>query len=241
MPNLARDPQPVTIRLADCTLASALELRTLDQYTKRCAIAVRQMGAVTIVDTLSPCSTLDADHQKYVPRLRIDRASCTGDVIDVALSTTAPKPQPMRVQCRRSAGDAIACVREARIDAGGPALARLLADVKRTVEAHQWHALLELCASDHRKAQIGEMHQDVDTYLAEILGLHSVGNSLADDRVTQAALDRIERITYVEIVDDGDGWFSIIGIVSIKGRPDLRLELRATSSGQRFVLSGALG
>ena len=240
IPDIATDAQATAIALPGCSLAAALELRELSQYTKRCALVLRRGDMVIVADTLSICSSWDSDTAKSLPRIRIERATCATDVVDVVLATIAGHMRT-RVQCRPGAGDSIACVREPRLELGGPQLAAFLADVERVTEAHQWDALLELCSADHRKAQMGEMHQDKATYLAEILGLHSVGNSLTDNRVTFDDLKRIEQLTLVEIVAEGDGWYSIIGIVTVKSHPPLRLELRVSTHGGRPRLDGALG
>jgi hypothetical protein len=249
---MTREAQARPTELHDCPVADRFELREVDKYSKRGALVMRRGQTIAIADTLAMSAVWDPDRTVYVSRLKLDRVTCTGGVLDVAIvATDVETPFDSRdkskditstihIQCR-AAPEVPVCVREPNLALGGKKLSAFLAQVKRASEAHDWPGLLALCSAVHKKSQITDMHQPREAYLAEILGVHVVGNSLNDDAVTFADLARIGTITYVDVSMEGNGWFAVLGTVTIKDHPPLRLELHVATENGQFRLSGAVG
>ncbi len=232
--NVTRDAQLRPAPLPGCTLAETVQLREIDQYSKRGLLVLRHGKDVVTADLLSSAATWDPVTTKYLPRLRLVRAVCDGNVADIAIATSDART--IHIQCRPQS-----CVRDTDLATGGVTLAAFLADVKRATEAHDWNTLTALCSPEHRRSQMGELHQDRMTYLAEILGVHAAGNSVNDNQVTAADLATLGAITYVDIVKANDG-FAVVGLIARKDAPPLRIELTVTpAAGGHFWLTGGVG
>lgn len=119
------------------------------------------------------------------------------------------------------------------------ALADFLDRVARAAEAHDWPGLLALADADHRAAQMEQGGQDRATYLAELLGVHTIDNLLGDP-ITDAELATIARLEIVEVATDDSGQHAVSGWVVLTGGKRLRLSMLVTA-GPTHALTGALG
>ncbi len=121
-----------------------------------------------------------------------------------------------------------------------PGAISLAEAVESLVPAHEWKALLARCDPNHRKAQ-KQMGMSDAQYLAEILGLHRVGNNIKrGKRLTYADLGRIRRIVVKKFIWDGSR-IAVSGTVELRGGGTLSLSLSIRKLGARYVLTGAMG
>ena len=225
-----------------CPIVTGVELRDASgSPLMRCGIVIRNGSAVSIVDTMMVCKNWN-DAGQALPRTKALTATCTGNQLDVDLEAKdGPLTTKVRVSCR-VADHGFTCAREPDLVAGGPAVARAFADVKRVIEAHQWRALLDLADPAHKKGQLG-MGQDEPTYLAELMGLHFVGNSVGsgDDPITFDSLSTIEKIEPLEILRQGNGNYAVLGFATIKGGVRLKWVIEMVNRGGRYLLTGGVG
>jgi hypothetical protein len=128
-----------------------------------------------------------------------------------------------------------------------PVVDAFVAEVVANAESHAWTAVLEHCEEAHRNTQIG-MGIKMEQYVAEIFGLHTVGNSIAraHDGIDDKDLDRLHHFVVTEVLDvadDGRGnRFDARGTVDVKGGTPLKftLEIVVRPDGQ-LRLTGAVG
>ncbi|MFH1532891.1 MAG: hypothetical protein ABIK09_19375 [Pseudomonadota bacterium] len=136
-------------------------------------------------------------------------------------------------------GDAIAGI-EARLKGRGM-LKTFLLDVADDVRRHDWEALLGRASPPHRYAQVDDMGMGVPQYLAELLGLHMVGNSIKrGEEVTSEDLNRLARIRFTE-VDEDLGVLILRGEALLQDGTVLKLEIWVATLGGGHVLTGAVG
>jgi len=158
-----------------------------------------------------------------------------------ALSTTVILLTILAAGCSgaRGGGDAIAALGD-RLD-GRTTLRTFLLDIAQEVETHDWEALLTRASPPHRYAQVEGMGMGLPQYLAELMGLHMVGNSIKQgDSVTYGDLDRLAKIRFTELDED-------LGVLIIRGEAILtdgsflKIELWVATLGGEHVLTGAVG
>ena len=224
--------------LAGCALAPQVELRAAMTRTssRLCHVVLAGAGPSWFVDAGLVCEL----HGER-PRVTLARASCAGDTLALELTADAVT---YRVRCtsRGGAGEPPTCTRTALPATTNRDLADFLAQVTRAARAHDWPALLALCSAEHRAAQLGQLGMAEPAYLAEILGLHYVDNTINDgEPVTLDALATIAGLEVTDLATTARGSFELTGWVMRTTRPRLRLTLRVRREGARLVLFGALG
>lgn len=225
--------------VADCDLATRVQLRGVMSPTasRLCHVVLATDGRPAwFVDVGLLCELHGQD-----PRATIARATCAGGALEVELIAG---DVTHRAACTPGKGSRPPrCTRTALPVPADEGLAAFLARVARAAEGHDWQALLALAAAEHRAAQIDQLGMTEPAYLAELLGLHYVGNSLDGDDVG-VTLDKLATIAKLEPTDvaaTGRGTFDVTGWVTLTTGVRLRLTLHVTREAGRFALFGALG
>lgn len=157
----------------------------------------------------------------------------------------------LELAAQKPSGDIVA---EARPSASVSSLETFLAKFKIIVEKHDWQALIALCDKDHFTTQMvgmeeGDSVYPIQSYIAEILGLHMVGNSIGTGKqVMMAELNKIVTIKFEKesIVAWGQNGY-IKGSVILKDGSKLGVTLYIDKNKLKddcspvYVLSGAVG
>lgn len=122
-----------------------------------------------------------------------------------------------------------------------PAVAEFAREIERGLEAHAWGELLALPDPDHYRIQVSEGGMGEAQYLAELFGLHSVGNSIKrGETVTWADLERIEEVTLTRLAESATG-YDLHGRVTLTGGGELELQGRIIEADGRLRLTGGVG
>ena len=139
----------------------------------------------------------------------------------------------------RGGGDAIATI-EHHLE-GREMLRTFLLAVADEVQRHDWDALVERASPPHRQAQVEDLGMGLPQYAAELLGLHTVGNSIKQGGIiTWADLDRLVRIRFTEVDED-------LGVLILRGEAQLddgsvlKIEIWVGTLGGEHVLTGGVG
>lgn len=120
-------------------------------------------------------------------------------------------------------------------------LASLLMGVAEDVERHDWTSLIERASPAHYNAQVEGMGMEHPQYAAELMGLHSVGNSITlGDLVRYSDLDRIVHIRFTGMETE-HGWIVIKGEAFLSDSTVLRIQIDVAKEGAKLVLTGAVG
>lgn len=122
----------------------------------------------------------------------------------------------------------------------GP-LRQLLVAVATDVANHDWDGFLGRCSEMHFAAQVEDMGMGRPQYIAEMLGLHMVGNSIKlGEMVQYSDLDRLTGVRF-DTVEEAYGVMIIKGQAFLKDEPPLKLEIWVSNIGGELKLTGALG
>lgn len=139
----------------------------------------------------------------------------------------------------RGGGPAIAAI-EGRLEGRGTLKAFLL-EIADEIQRHDWDAFVGHASPPHRYAQVEDMGMGLPQYAAELLGLHTVGNSIKQgDMVTWEDMDRLARIRFTEVDED-------LGVLILRGEAllldgsTLKIEIWVATLGGEHVLTGAVG
>ncbi len=136
-------------------------------------------------------------------------------------------------------GDAIAAI-EDRLE-GREMLRAFLLGVAREVSRHDWEAVTSRASPPHRYAQVDGMGMGLPQYVAELMGLHNVGNSIKrGEIVTWEDMDRLARIRFTE-VDEDSGVLIVRGEALLLDGSVLKIEIWVATLGGEHVLTGAVG
>lgn len=222
--------------LAGCGVATRVQLRAVmaRTSTRMCHVLLARDGHPGwFVDAGLICEL-----HGEAPRVAIEHASCHGDVLELALTTSEHDTHTVRC----TAGATPACTRTPLPALEGP-LADFFGRLERATERHDWKALLALAAPEHRREQIDRLGMTEPTYLAELLGMHYVDNSIGGDdgRVTVEDLDTIRGVEVTDLARTEHETYEATGWVTLTTGGRLRLTLRLRRAGERLVLFGALG
>lgn len=136
----------------------------------------------------------------------------------------------------------------AAASATDPRVVAFASEVVDLAERHSWNAIVERADEAHRATQIGDMGMTTEQYVAEVFGLHTVGNSIdaADDGVDAADLARLGHFAVTDVVDvpddDRGARTDVHGTVQVNGARPLHftLEVVVRPDGQ-LRLTGAVG
>ncbi len=109
------------------------------------------------------------------------------------------------------------------------------------VAKHDWKAVLAHCDPSHYKVQVDQMGMGEPQYVAEALGLHAVGNSIAGE--SGIAWDDINRISKIEVASftGSADWLEAHGSVTLSDGSTLKLTFVLVRAGERWFISGAVG
>lgn len=124
---------------------------------------------------------------------------------------------------------------------GDAALHAFFADVEAAVEAHRWADVLAMADPAHRETQLGEMGMGEPQYVAELLGLNTVGNAVADE--SPPAWPDLERIADIEFTSARQerGRWMVDGTARLEDGRVLRVGAQAVQRPDGFRLTGAVG
>ena len=192
-----RETRPAGNRLVQgCAVATRVELRHRDLLSAElCSVVVQHGTKLLVVEADLQCKR----HDDGNPRVTLAGVDCsgagsgasTGPDLVVELEVARSR---LRLTCSGNT-----CTRDASPAPSDPALTTFLGAVRKAASAHQWEALLELCAREHRQMQLGELKQPRAAYLREILGMSSPTNRLGGDKFGLADLAQIARLELTEI------------------------------------------
>ena len=139
----------------------------------------------------------------------------------------------------RGGGDAIAAI-EDRLEGRGMLRAFLLG-IADEVMRHDWETLADRASPPHRHAQVDGMGMGLPQYVAELMGLHNVGNSIKrGEIVTWEDMDRLARIRFTEVNEDS-GVLIVRGEALLQDGSTLKIEIWVATLGGEHVLTGAVG
>lgn len=124
---------------------------------------------------------------------------------------------------------------------GDPELNAFAREVERNLEAHAWQNVLAVADPSHYRTQVVEHGMPEPQYVAELFGLHRVGNNF--ERGEQIEWSDLERIQAVEMesLSAAGGPHALTGTLTLVDGSTLQLRAQITRVQGRFVLTGALG
>lgn len=138
-------------------------------------------------------------------------------------------------------GAACASAPEAPPLSADPELDAFARQVERHLEEHAWQELLAVSDPDHYRVQVVEHGMPEPQYVAELFGLHSVGNSIERGAtLAWADLERIGSVELHEMERSGDA-HRLTGTVSLDDGGTLELQARIRRTDGRYVLTGGVG
>ena len=110
--------------------------------------------------------------------------------------------------------------------------------------AHDWGGFLARCDKENQHIQLGELGMGAPQYIAEMLGLHEVGNSLTPggERLTQSHLDRVTAFEAFTCEASPIWTYTLRGRVVLDDGSRLRttIDVLQRPDGS-FVIMGAVG
>jgi hypothetical protein len=122
-----------------------------------------------------------------------------------------------------------------------PGLNAFVRELEQALEAHAWNDLLEVADPAHRRVQVTEHGMPEPQYVAELFGLHRVGNDIRrGPGVSWADLERIEAVAFHDVSPAGDR-YDLNGEVRLEGGETLRLHAWIVRVDGRFRLTGGFG
>ncbi|MBM4370354.1 MAG: hypothetical protein FJ098_01785 [Deltaproteobacteria bacterium] len=143
--------------------------------------------------------------------------------------------------CSAPRGDEDAVASLAAALQGKDDLRGFLTGVAQEIRTHDWEGLLRRASPPHYESQVTDLGMGHPQYLAELLGLHTVGNSIKrGETVTWSDLKRLDRVRFLEL-DDGFGVIIIRGEALLADGSTLKLELWIGFLGGEHVLTGGVG
>jgi hypothetical protein len=134
-----------------------------------------------------------------------------------------------------------ACPKAASPTARG-AVDGFAAEVVALANRDRWDELLARAEPSHRDVQLDRMGMGVDQYLAELFGLHTVGNSIdpAGDGLDAADLRRVG--TFVVHGTRANGSLvEVFGAVEVEGQGTLSFTFTVIATPDGYRLTGDVG
>lgn len=124
---------------------------------------------------------------------------------------------------------------------GDPELDAFARQVEEDLESHAWQDLLASADPEHYRTQVVDGGMGEPQYLAELFGLHTVGNNIKQGEVVSwGDLERIDTVTLRE-VSGSEGSYRLHGSVGLVGGGELELRATLVESRGRWRLSGGVG
>lgn len=123
-----------------------------------------------------------------------------------------------------------------------PELDAFARQVEADLEAHAWQDLIAAAADDHYRTQVVEHGMAEPQYIAELFGLHRVGNDIKrGQQVEWSDLERIESVELERISTTG-ARRHLTGTVTLRNRSRLELQAHVARDDEgRYVLTGGVG
>jgi hypothetical protein len=122
-----------------------------------------------------------------------------------------------------------------------PELNAFVRELEQALETHAWNDVLEDADPTHRRVQVIEHGMPEPQYVAELFGMHRVGNDIRlGSGVTWSDLERIEAVEFHELSPAGDR-YDLTGDVRLAGGETLRLHAWIVRVDGRFRLTGGFG
>lgn len=122
-----------------------------------------------------------------------------------------------------------------------PGLNSFAQHVAHRLEAHAWQDILAATDQEHYQTQVVEHGMGEPQYVAELFGLHRVGNNIKRGDVVQwADLERIESVELQELTHRS-GEQQLRGSVTLGDGTSLQLQARVVEVQDGFVLTGGVG
>ena len=123
-----------------------------------------------------------------------------------------------------------------------PAMNTFLEEVRSVVEGHDWPGVLEVVDRENYETQVRGMGIGEPQYVAELLGLHMVDNSIRrGERVEWSDLERIDDVMFDRMRSTGD-WWEVEGSVRLDDGTRLHLNLMVMQDREgRYWLTGGVG
>ncbi len=122
-----------------------------------------------------------------------------------------------------------------------PELEAFARQVEAALEAHAWQDLIDAAARDHYRTQVVDHGMPEPQYVAELFGLHRVGNTIRrGQQVGWSDLERIESVELDRITTTTRG-SRLIGAVTLRNGSTLSLQAQIERVEDRFVLTGGVG
>lgn len=113
--------------------------------------------------------------------------------------------------------------------------------VERDLEGHAWQDVLGVADPDHYRTQVVEHGMPEPQYVAELFGLHRVGNNIErGGRIDWSDLERIRSVELESLSTTGPP-HSVAGTVTLADGSTLRLQAQVAQMQGRYVLTGAVG
>ncbi len=120
-------------------------------------------------------------------------------------------------------------------------LGKFLNTLKTNVEAHKWGPVFGQCSPMHYKTQIMTSKIAPPQYIAEILGLHSEGNSIKEGKkLGYEDLKRIKTLSYDTVDFDGK-MITVTGNTTLQDDTELKINLLIEIIDNKYRLTGAVG
>lgn len=122
-----------------------------------------------------------------------------------------------------------------------PRLNSFVQQVARNLETHAWQEILAAADRGHYQTQVTEHGMGEPQYVAELFGLHRVGNNIKRNGVVQwADLERIGSVELEKLTRSG-GEHQLTGSVVLEDGTLLQLQAQIVQVQDQFVLTGGVG
>lgn len=113
--------------------------------------------------------------------------------------------------------------------------------VAADLEAHDWQELIAVADPDHYRTQVQEHGMSEPQYVAELFGLHRVGNNIKrGERVEWSDLERIESVALHSLSRTAGG-SRVEGTATLGDGSTLSILANVEGEGGDYVLTGGVG
>lgn len=121
-------------------------------------------------------------------------------------------------------------------------LNRFLGDVLTSVEQHEWDAVISAADSAHYATQVQEVGIPEPQYVAELFGLHKVGNDIGGgEAIGWSDLNRIASMHLNSLEAVGAKRWSVSGEVQLGDGSRMNIDMLVMRRGDVYQLTGGLG
>lgn len=122
-----------------------------------------------------------------------------------------------------------------------PELNAFVRQVAADLEAHDWQEIIGVADPDHYRIQVEEHGMPEPQYVAELLGLHRVGNDIKrGERVEWSDLERIEAVE-LHSLSRRVTRSTLAGTATLADGSTLSIRASVEQDGGDYVLTGGVG